>query len=152
MKKNDNLKKLFALFICVCVSASLASCGEGTESSEIVYEQSYDDGGDDWKLSLLSRAGLDLIEEPEGEKVFKEDENGNFTFTITPADTTKLSGLSSSIYSKIKNLSDDIQPFSYTEALDSENHFKVKYTLGKKKVTVEITLTENVLEASVNFE
>ena len=153
MKKiTAKIKKLFILCICICLSVSLVSCGSGKSPSDMVYEQSFDDADKEWKPSLLSRAGLEYLEEPAGNKTFTEGENGNFTFTITPADPEVLSGFASGIYSRVSNLSDKIQPSVYSEALDSETHFKVTYDLAKETVCVEMSLAENVLNVSVTFE
>ena len=145
------MKKVFLCLISICLVLSFASCEDKTESKEIVYEQSYDDEATEWKPSLLSKAGLDNIEEPEGKKVFSKDENGNVTFTVTPATAEMLSKMASNVFSELGNITDNRTPFSIDEALDSENHFKVEYVLGSAKVSFELTLEGNVLTGQIVY-
>ncbi len=150
------MKKTFFILMSICLTLSFASCGEvaesvETESDDIKYEQSYADENNDWKRSLLSKAGLDNVEEPEGEKVFTTDENGNVTFTVAPATKETLSTMALNVYSELGNITDKINPVIMEDALDSETHFKVEYTLGSKKISLELTLNESVLTGQIIY-
>ena len=76
------MKKTLLIVLCFCFVLSFASCSEGENSDYVSFEPFFNDENDDWKTSLLYKAGLSNIVEPEGEKVFKEEENGNFSFKI----------------------------------------------------------------------
>ncbi len=144
------MKKVILSLITLCIVFSCASCGSEDDSSES-FIVSYEVEEDGWNRSLLSKAGLDNIIEPEGEKSFTEDGDGNIVFTVTPADPTILEELASTIYQAASNYS-ETEPFLYSDTLnDDKTHFKVKYSLPGYDVTVELSLNESVLSCDIKF-
>ncbi len=149
------MKKLATIILSAILALSLTACSEETEHSDVEFEISYEVGEKGWNKTFLSRAGLDNIDEPEGTKIFSEDENGNVAFTITPANKTTLRNLASAIHSEMGNMSDKYEPKLFEEALDTDTHFKLDYYLsfkaGKKNVSLEMNLEGDVLNGTISF-
>ena len=145
------MKKIIFVLLASLAVLSMASCGEKAESSNAFIEQSYEDTSS-WKKSLLAKAGLAEIAEPEGEKVFTEDENGNFKFTMTPADSSSLNGMAQSFKSKAAHFADDISHSPIPNESGAETEFTMSYTLNNKKVSIKMSLENSMLTVEFTFE
>ncbi len=147
--KLSNLKKVLFLILSLAFVFSLTSCNEEDKSQ---FEAlSFDDASSEWKPSLLYKAGLENMVEPDGTKTFSEDENGNVTFTVTPADEHLLTTVATGVFSKISNFTSEITPSSFDDAFESETKFKLSYKNGDTPVIFELSLENGILKGTISY-